>query len=79
MVDTRSHQGANWGEQRCGALISLGAVRVSRAIYVLCQLFDTHAQANIDDCHGRRTHRSGSERRDKAVISALKWLICGGH
>jgi hypothetical protein len=49
MVDTHSYQGANWANSVVVALISLGAVRVSRAIYALSQLFDARAQASIDE------------------------------
>jgi hypothetical protein len=46
MVDTTSYQGANWANSIVVALIALGALRVSRAIYALSQLYYARAQVN---------------------------------
>jgi hypothetical protein len=47
MVDTTRYRAADWVNAMVVALVSLGALRVSRAIYALSQFFNARAQADI--------------------------------
>ena len=47
LVDTNQYQTSKWSNGVIVALASLGALRVSRAIYWLAKLFDSRAQAII--------------------------------